>query len=173
MTKVLGIAHSALGIVWTRHGFGHHVKNISPTDVALGRKYLFGSYWIFYLSIALIKFSALFLYGRIFALVDSRYRMALLIAHFVVASWMMAFLATVVIYCRPKNRLWESAVEGSCSDSYTWHLYSSSIDLALDLLVLLLPMPMVWQLKLSTAKKLTGVLAFFCGYLYVPIGCIK
>ena len=136
-----------------------------PTDVVLGQKILFGSFWLFYLSIAMIKFSALFLYCRIFALVNKRFRIALMIAHIIVASWMVSFLATVIIYCRPADRLWESTVEGVCSDSYAWHLYSGSLDSALDILVLLLPTPLIWRLKLSRAKKLSGALAFFCGYL--------
>lgn len=64
------------------------------------------------------------------------------------------------VACVPLEALWKPWVEGKCFNKQALDLTSSGFNLALDLLILLLPQKVIWSLQLTTSKKL-GVSAIF------------
>ena len=62
--------------------------------------------------------------------------------------------------CTPRQSLWNPTILGHCVDRHMFQLPSSIIDIVSDFTILLLPLPLIWRLKLATKKKL-GVYAIF------------
>jgi hypothetical protein len=65
-----------------------------------------------------------------------------------------------IFWCTPVAATFGIGKPTNCIDGYTTNLVIGALNLATDVVVLLLPMPVLWKLQLSTAKKL-GVAACF------------
>ena len=139
-------------------------------DVSLGEderglKTLYAAFFVFYTSIAMIKSSALFFYSRIFGQVSRRFNVALLATHIALVAWLIFALGTATFHCTPAARFWDKSMKGSCQDGNgALYIAVAALDTALDLIVLFLPMPVIYQLHMSKSKKTLVLGAFLCGY---------
>ncbi|KAI0971895.1 hypothetical protein F4678DRAFT_432439 [Xylaria arbuscula] len=80
------------------------------------------------------------------------------------------FYATVIflenLSCFPLRRIWDKTVPGSqCLNFKITVLVGASINVILDLITLVLPQRVIWNLKLSTKKKIGVSLVFAIGLL--------
>lgn len=57
------------------------------------------------------------------------------------------------LQCRPLERLWNPLVEGVCIDFSDFSLFNTGFNFSLDVIILLSPLPLVSELKLSSRKK--------------------
>ena len=75
-----------------------------------------------------------------------------------VAAYFVAIYFQICFQCKPIRLLWSS--NGSCDVSSVEAMVFGSINAAIDLSILLLPIPMVWQLKMERRQKVavTGIL---------------
>ena len=69
---------------------------------------------------------------------------------------------TIVIalaICRPLKKNWDKQAEGSCGDLTSAFVAVAVIDVVADLAIMLLPVPVVWQLQVPRSSKiaLTGI----------------
>jgi hypothetical protein len=85
---------------------------------------------------------------------------------YVFMGLMLAFYIPVLIVkiriCKPISYFWlGDAIEGSCLAQYSIILADSVMSVVSDLIILILPIPLGWQLQISTKKKLRviGILA--------------
>ena len=87
----------------------------------------------------------------------------------------VAFGASAIIadclICRPISYRWASTtVGGSCGDQKALDLNSAIWNLLLDVVVVVLPMPVLWGLKLARGKKARLTCMFGIGITYgIPI----
>ncbi|KAF2727304.1 hypothetical protein EJ04DRAFT_595374, partial [Polyplosphaeria fusca] len=71
--------------------------------------------------------------------------------------------------CSPISHAWNVAVaDGKCADGQLVHIISAAIDTASDILIVILPQPIIWRLNIKTCKKLSLSAVFVTGILYVP-----
>ena len=130
----------------------------------MGLKALFSVYFIYDVGITLTKSSALFFYARVFTTNDKRYRFALWGTQLLVLAWIIAILIATVFLCIPVKKSWLPDTTGHCQDTQTLWLGSAISSVIIDLMILVMPMPMLWKLQLKLSRKIfiTGVL--ICGY---------
>lgn len=115
--------------------------------------------------VALVKTSILQFYASIFrnnAFVRSVYATIGL----VVAFWCAAFFADV-FFCDPVHKSWLPETPGRCGNSILMYIVLASTDLTIDVIILMLPMPILWSLQLPTPKKLALTFVFGLGFGYV------
>lgn len=63
--------------------------------------------------------------------------------------------------CRPLAHAWNPFIPGICvRDRLVVHIISASINTASDLIIVILPQPVIWRLELSRARK-CGLSAVF------------
>ena len=68
---------------------------------------------------------------------------------FYVALFLFQFLA-----CRPLAHAWNPLVIGTCvEDKLVVHIISASINTASDLIIVILPQPVIWRLELSKGRR--------------------
>jgi hypothetical protein len=68
---------------------------------------------------------------------------------FYIALFLFQFLS-----CRPLAHAWNPLVAGTCvKDKMVLHIVSASINTASDLIIVILPQPVIWRLELSIKRK--------------------
>lgn len=77
------------------------------------------------------------------------------------ASW--AVFAGVFL-CSPTQKLWKPEIPGHCLDARTYWLSVAGIDIMLDFLILLLPLPAISGLRLPRKQKVGLILVFSLGF---------
>lgn len=70
-----------------------------------------------------------------------------------------------LLLCRPIQFNWDKTIDGVCSPAYYPYISSASIHTGIDLIIIILPMPMLWGLQMAIRKKISLTLAFGVGIL--------
>ncbi|KAI6089591.1 hypothetical protein F4821DRAFT_58162 [Hypoxylon rubiginosum] len=80
-------------------------------------------------------------------------------------AWLITFSVEYLAHCQPINYYWKPPVEGGfCLNTYSVYLGNAITAVAIDLLILIIPVPLVWRLKLSTIRKVMVTFVFIMGY---------
>ncbi|KAJ6020369.1 hypothetical protein N7540_005873 [Penicillium herquei] len=112
-------------------------------------------------SISFSKAAVLLLYHRIFNIKKS-FRIASWIVGFLVAGYFIAGECLLIFAYTPIEAQWKPWLPNSANFDIvaTWYVMSS-INMVVDFLILCLPQPVVWRLKMSRKKKIL-VSGLFC-----------
>ena len=86
-----------------------------------------------------------------------------------VAAYSVAIIMTC-LRCKPIWKIWQPEVEGSCkglSEQKSTDVATTFVNLVLDLLILLLPQPIIWKLNQTRQRKIGVSFIFSIGLLCV------
>lgn len=114
-----------------------------------------------------LKLSVLFLFRRIF--IGPLFSKVSLLALVIVSAWTVAFFFATLFQCGTiPSRLWSSPrdVATYCSSYKYIQLGHATSDVATDLVVLTIPMPIIWRLHMTRRQKLGLLIVFMLGYMY-------
>ena len=75
--------------------------------------------------------------------------------------------ALSIFQCSPVQKQWDFAVPGHCYSLYGTFIGVTVPNVFIDLLLLILPVPMLWKLQIKTTKKLALTANFLLGYRFV------
>ncbi|KAL9037606.1 MAG: hypothetical protein Q9214_005629 [Letrouitia sp. 1 TL-2023] len=144
------------------HGVGRH-QILSTAPVESGKATLVSI--VFYISsMAATKISILLLYRRIFPIWKLRY-IAWTVGIFIFAySFAAVFLA--IFRCHPIRAIWNPLVKAHCDNTNATILVMAIFNVVTDVIVLVLPMPVVWGLQLPKTRKFQVMAVFLLGSLY-------
>lgn len=116
-----------------------------------------------------IKISILLLYCRIFP--DRRFhRWVYAMGAFVVAYSIAAFFA-FLFQCVPLAAGWDLSVQGTCINIGAAFTAFGAINVITDAAILAMPLPQLWRLNTTTARKVQLVAVFLTGGLCVHTSC--
>ncbi|KAH8788357.1 hypothetical protein F5883DRAFT_635253 [Diaporthe sp. PMI_573] len=93
--------------------------------------------------------------------------MAVVIAYWIGTFWADAFL------CNPPRKAWDVDIPGTCGNANMMYTAMASADLIIDIIVILLPMPILWTLQLKTSKKVLLTAVFGLGFFIIGITCVR
>jgi len=111
-----------------------------------------------------VKLSLLLLYVRIFVI--RPFCIAAYILMAVVVVWWMSVILEEFLLCRPFAFNWDPTIQGGvCGNREAAYLAAGIINLCTDVIILCLPMPMVWRLKLPRRNKIALSIVFGVGFL--------
>ncbi|KAF6232414.1 hypothetical protein HO173_009519 [Letharia columbiana] len=105
-------------------------------------------------SVTFIRASIVFLYIRIFPT-----RFFRIVCYLVLAVNLCFFVGTILadcLICQPISYRWDRTVggTGSCGDQKSLDLFIGIFNLFLDVTAVVLPMPVLWGLKMAVGKKM-------------------
>lgn len=86
-----------------------------------------------------------------------------------VTCYLSSNIITLLFGCTPMAKYWKPDEPGHCIDLVKADHAYGSMNVVSDVLMFLLPLPMVWQLRLSRREKLGLVLVFMGGIGYATI----
>lgn len=122
--------------------------------------------FIYLLSLFGFKTSILVMYLRVFS-VNKRFRYATWATMFFVCGYLFSNFWTQLFGCSPRSKYWIPDTPGHCISYTKAGLAYGSMNIASDLLIFTLPLPIVWRLQLPLKERLGVLLIFMSGLMYV------
>ncbi|PYH87956.1 putative integral membrane protein [Aspergillus ellipticus CBS 707.79] len=164
-----------IGVIQTGIGFGH-TKTVeaiygSAPIVELSKIEMpLQPLWV--LSLACSKVSILLLYFRIFpvpwVLRSSQITIVIIIC------WAIATTLAAFLNCRPFAFNWDRSIPGGkCGDRVKSFTVMGVINLVTDLVVLVIPMPLLYRLQMAQYKKVTLMIVFGLGAVTCVISALR
>ena len=72
----------------------------------------------------------------------------------VVGLHSLATVLTTLLICRPVAAAWDSDVSGECGDQVVAYVVLESVGALIDLIILILPIPGIWTVRLPWQQRL-------------------
>lgn len=151
-------------------GFGRHVGVIAtiypPENLPMIAKSVFVVYFLYDTALLLTRASALLFLRRVFPRVAAAawFNVGLWVTHGMNVAWWIGCIFGTVFLCTPIEKNWDPSVPGECRPNSGMFIGSAVPSVFIDLVILLIPLPMLWSIKTSTARKLGIGLIFVLGY---------
>ena len=158
------IAHSVILIVAARSGGGLHSSDLSRDLVRQLKMWTYISALVYIPSILGYKMSILFLYLRIFN-IDKVFRYCIWFLMFITSGYLFSDLWTTLFICQPITKHWRPETPGHCNITLQVVYGFGCLHFITDLLIFVLPLPMVWRMQLSLKEKVGVSLIFMLGSL--------
>ena len=117
---------------------------------------------IYLVSLIGYKLSILILYLRLFS-VNKIFRYCTWSMIFFVVGYLSANLCTQIFGCMPRSKYWLPDTPGHCMNYIAAGIAYGSMNFVSDLLIFILPHPIVWRLKLSRREKAGVSFIFMSG----------
>ena len=154
---------------------GYHLAAVAekdPASLITWAKVLVITPAIYAIACALPKLSILAIYLRIFP--QKSFRTACYIVGAIVIAVAIADVVAGVTLCTPLAYLWDKSVPGGhCINIVAFYRYGPMPNAFTDLAMLLLPIPLIWDLHTSRHIKVGVTLSFLTGSMYVLGGPIE
>ncbi|KAF4629745.1 hypothetical protein G7Y89_g8399 [Cudoniella acicularis] len=160
---------SALAFYLLDQGLGRHIYALSLSELENLSKAVYAVYFTYDTSLTLGKCSALLFYHRIFAKSSTWFRYSLWAAQAMVFAWWIGIMLGTVFMCHPISKGWLPLGDGYCNDISQLWIGSAVPSVAVDLIILLLPLPMLFKLQMSRIRRILVVGIFVCGYSIIVI----
>ena len=157
---------------WVHIGLGIHEDLImaqNPTYLIRGAKYFYVATLFFDTSICLPKLSALFFYARVFNAKNRALRIQLWVLGGLVGAWLLSAYLVTIFQCKPIARAWNTTIPGKCIDTFPWFTATAVISCAIDIWILVIPIPLIWGLNSSLRRRIYLLIAFFLTYSVIVL----
>ena len=126
----------------------------------------FASAFLWVTTTTLIKLSILHLYVGIFE--RPYFRAAAYTVGILSVLFWIAYVLTGFLVCRPLAFNWDKTLHGTCGNTTSQEIGSATINMVLDLSIVILPMPLLWTLQLPLKKKF-----MLSGIFGLGLWCVK
>ncbi|KAL8868570.1 MAG: hypothetical protein Q9174_004905, partial [Haloplaca sp. 1 TL-2023] len=145
------------------YGFGKHQLMLSLDHI---KKFLLNDWTVqimFASAISVTRLSLLVFYHRLFPV--RRFTIVAVIMGVILIAWWISFLFAIIFSCIPVAFFWDKSIIGSCVNEHTLSWGVTGSELAVNIILLVLPIPWLWDLRLALTKKLALIGVFLLGCL--------
>ncbi|CAG8952794.1 hypothetical protein HYFRA_00009039 [Hymenoscyphus fraxineus] len=155
-------SHLIICIVFVKSAcLGRHIEILTPAQITLFLKLQIAISFLNAAAVVLPKFCILCLYHRVFK--PKTYRYAIyFIAVWLGLQWLAHFIAQFSL-CTPFEKQWHPKIEGHCKSSFTLWTWLVLPGIISDVMIVLLPLPMIWRLQTNIGQKLGLTATFLTG----------
>ncbi|KAI1413295.1 hypothetical protein F5Y13DRAFT_198547 [Hypoxylon sp. FL1857] len=158
------ITNGIVQIVHTKYGLGAHYYDIKDGDELTQFWKMFYALTVTYAStLMFVKFSLFFQYYRLIQDVP-HYRLFYLAVMALVGGWVIAQEFILIFSCTPIHTYWTHDANGKCLDSNLTGWMNAIGNIITDIIVLVLPIPVVWRLNLAKGRKWAVIGIFALGF---------
>lgn len=150
-------------------GFGFHgydiVQRFGMDTLVLFLKGILAFPIIWNITICFSKLSVLFMYVTVIPV--RRMIIACRVVGLFIVLWNTGGVLGALLLCRPISLNWDKsgAVEGSCGDNRLFYIWLGIINVIAEAVILLLPLPFLYNLQMKLFKKLVVIGLFSVGWL--------
>lgn len=155
-------------------GFGRDIWSLKPEDITLSIHYMYYAYIAYMVTECLCQLSLLSFTLRL--LVDKKVRYYAWFLVGLTAAYGLTNAIVMVFQCTPISGFWhgwKGETPSKCIDINLFAFVRGGLQIGLDLAILTLPLPMVFRLQLSLAKKLRLFSMFCVGFLITIVSCLR
>ncbi|KAL9532310.1 SAT4 family membrane protein [Sphaerulina musiva] len=157
---LFSIATTVTIIAQTQTGLGKHMSQISKSDAFLNQRDFFVMIIMYNLSLTFTKLSILLQYKRLFP--QKGFKLAVHLVMGVVVIYALWRFFSAVFTCAPVQAFWDHSIKNyTCQDKFAIAMASTALNMATDLVIACLPLPVLNKLQLPSRQKyaLMGVFA--------------
>lgn len=113
----------------------------------------------------MIKLTFLFQYNRVLA-AHKMQKVVWIFGAFIMA-WAVSQIFVTVFDCVPVQKFWDGSLAGTCTPNIPFWYINAAGNIATDLSIIILPLPILGKLQLRKKQKYFLVGIFSLGFLYV------
>ncbi|TGO47636.1 hypothetical protein BCON_0269g00020 [Botryotinia convoluta] len=107
------------------------------------------------------RFAVVLLYIEIFA--KPAFYWSAVSTGTVVIAYYVACVATILASCHPISFNWEKTITGTCVNLEAIAVFSAAFNMTLDIWVVCLPLPIIWDLRMARKRKIAVSATFALG----------
>ncbi|KAL4901979.1 hypothetical protein BDW74DRAFT_186999 [Aspergillus multicolor] len=153
-------------------GCGRHVGTVDPSSVIVTLKTILPLEALYGVVMSLVKTSIMLFYYNIFGTKRS-FKLSVMVVMTIVWLWAISVALETLLLCRPLAFNWDTSIDGKCGQRNATYVVAGTLNLVTDLMVMVLPLPHLWKLKLNMAKKLALTSVFSMGLLVSVISIVR
>ncbi|KAL2275833.1 hypothetical protein FJTKL_01590 [Diaporthe vaccinii] len=170
VAQVLSVGLSIITILQAVFGLGLHIWMVPISDRTKQLELLLANELMFNVSKTVAKISLLLQYRRIFRGTHTAALCRWLMAF--VPVWCIVSIFLVSFACTPMAQL-NTNLEGICLPSLTVWLLTTSVSLATDFAVVILPIPATWALQLDRRQRTVLIVLFGVGFCTAVVAFVR
>ncbi|KAJ4302526.1 hypothetical protein N0V88_002675 [Collariella sp. IMI 366227] len=148
-------------------GFGFHgsdiVARFGMDTMVIFFKGILAFPIIWNLTICFSKLSVLLMYITVIPVTDMI--IACRSVGLFIILWNFGGVLGALLMCRPFVRNWDQSVDGTCGDNRLYYMWLGAINVVVEGVMLLLPMPFLFRLQIERFKKLIVIALFSIGWM--------
>ncbi|KFA60343.1 hypothetical protein S40285_06050 [Stachybotrys chlorohalonatus IBT 40285] len=147
-------------------GLGYHADTLPPETYERIQQLIFVSYFLYTGAVFFVKESALFFLNRVFTrhANPTWFNAALVVTHVLNVAWLIGIFLANLLMCIPVAKNWDRTLPGYCVRGNAVWIANGSTSVFIDLLILILPLPKIWSLRMSKSRKSALSIIFALGY---------
>ncbi|KAF4767773.1 hypothetical protein N7455_006970 [Penicillium solitum] len=158
------IAEFAVGFYWISLGLGRHSATLPVSNQLAGPKIIFAAAYLYDICITLPKLSVLCFYYRVLRRGATWVLPTLWAVGALCVCWLIGSGLLTTFQCTPIDAAWEPVPNARCFTQWKFFTGTAAPSAILDLIILLIPLPLLWSLHMTKAKKAMLIGLFICGY---------
>ncbi|KAK1998010.1 ATP synthase F0 [Colletotrichum falcatum] len=169
LSEVFALIYSGLTISQTRYGLGLPIKLRPKGDLIKYTRINFAGRPFYQLGISFFKIALLISYLRLLKGTDQRrYRQMVWLTIAVVFLSHLACTFSLIFACTPVDKSWNPLKDGTCLPPGPSFTAYAVVTIVSDVIVAVLPIPVLWRLNVRMEKKV-GLIAIFLLGLFTTI----
>ncbi|KAL8996991.1 MAG: hypothetical protein Q9169_003642 [Polycauliona sp. 2 TL-2023] len=149
------------------NGLGAHADQLDAAQSTVQIKLLLSATWTWTIATVSCKLAILSFYNVIFTF--RRFRILSYALMGACLSYVLMFIPIFMTQCRPIAAAWNPSL-GQCKPIERQEFASVSINMVLDLMIVVLPMPTLWSLQMPRRRKALLSIVFGLGLFSVTSG---
>ncbi|KAL7928134.1 hypothetical protein V8C35DRAFT_318826 [Trichoderma chlorosporum] len=155
------IQTACITVAILKWGFGHHAPYLSAEQRYNSLLYFFIFQCFVKNTVAITKLSFLFLYLDIFP--QKKFRIICWALIIQIACGLVALSFTTIFQCTPVKYSWDKTVPGHCINIKAFWYGQSGWNTLMDVVVLILPIPVILKLQMNRRAKISILAVFVLG----------
>ncbi|KAK1623646.1 integral membrane protein [Colletotrichum phormii] len=167
--------YTVCSVIQTKWGLGiTRLEDMPPQNVLPFGKLQFIGGPFYVLGIWGFKMSLLFSYLRFFP--AGGYKIGTIIVAVACTMGHIAFMCVFIFLCTPIEKQYDPSIpadEGHCVDAITFYLTFSSLTIVFDVIIMLLPFPVILKSQIQKRKKIVLLALFILGIFVTIIQAIR
>lgn len=171
---VIGMPVAVIDGLFYKYGLGKDIWMVSFGNITSLLRLFYLAEVFYLLSIVATKLALLMFFLRVFP--NLKFRMVTKGMMGVCIAFCVGFLFALIFQCRPVSYAWlrwDGEHEGTCINVYAGIFAHAAINMILDLIILAMPMPMLFQLHLTYSwRQKSHIFVMFSFGLVVTVVCI-
>ena len=158
------VAYGVILGINTRYGMGLHEEDMPKGIVIEYYRWIDIGSPFYMVSLLGYKMSILLVYLRVYG-INKKFRWAVYATMFITFAYLFSNFWTQLFGCHPFAKEFNKKLPGHCIDQIKSDYAYGSLNVITDAIIFILPLPMLWKLKLNKKEKVGLTLLFMVGSL--------
>ncbi|KAF2222374.1 hypothetical protein BDZ85DRAFT_184177, partial [Elsinoe ampelina] len=154
------------------NGYGQHKTDLTTLQLRTALRWYYIAQVVYKPIIGLTKSSILASYLRIFT-VSKKFNIIAWVNIAVIVSWTIGTTVATILQCVPIRASWDKSVKATCTNSDIFWLAYGGMNIATDVIILVLPVQPILKLKMRRREKIGLLLAFLVGGFVVLTSILR